>query len=142
MNLSALIFGLVSAACVIIFLKRNRCEGIIWVYPLILASFPVFYWIFAVYAGDYPALFQEILPGFAFISYSVLCVNIKNKWHIWLLPAGFLLHALYDVIHDALIISPGVPDWWPEYCGAADIAFGVYLIFFLKRINTTAITIR
>jgi len=50
MNIYALIIGIVVALFVVIRFRKTSLERKKWVYPVFLATFPVYYWVFAVYA--------------------------------------------------------------------------------------------
>lgn len=130
MNLIALIIGLVLAAYVIISFRVTRLEKREWLYPALLATFPFYYFVFALYAGDYSALLNELYVGLVFIVIAYVAYKLKSTISIVMLSIGYLGHAVYDVAHIHMFINEGTPLWWPEFCGAVDGLIGVYLVYF------------
>lgn len=96
---------------------------------MLLATFPVYYFAFAIYAGDYGALLSEIYVGLIFIAAAYAAYKLQNTFGIIILAAGYIGHAVYDVIHNHMFINNGTPDWWPEFCGAVDGLMGLYLVY-------------
>jgi len=47
--------------------------------------------------------------------------------------AGLVGHGVSDFVHHLFVQNPGVPIWWPGFCGSIDVFFGGYLAFLLKR---------
>ena len=129
MNLFALIAGIIVAIVVVIHFRKTKLERKVWVYPLLIATFPVYYWIFAIYASDMQALYKEILVGFVFIGMAVWAIKVNRKLGLILLALACILHGVYDVVHDNLFTNSGVPSWWPELCGSIDVLIGMYLLY-------------
>ena len=125
----ALIIGIVVAIYVIARFKKNRLEKGKLAYPLLLATFPVYYWVFAIYGSDYDALLAEALIGVLFIGISLAAYQSQRKVSLILLGFGYIGHAIYDAVHDSLFINAGTPTWWPEFCGAVDILIGIYIVY-------------
>jgi cbb3-type cytochrome oxidase subunit 3 len=98
-------------------------------YPLLLASFPLYYFVFAIYAGSSTALISEIYVGSFFIAVALFAYKLNSV-------VGYLDHALYDVLHNHLFINEGTPDWSPEFCGAVDVLIGLYLIYLAYVLRT------
>ena len=135
MDYYALIAGTVTAAYVVIRFRTARFERRRWAYPALLATFPVYYWVFALHAADAGALINEIGAGLPFLLVACVAYRTRSGAGTVLLAAGYVLHAGYDVIHDALFLNPGTPAWWPEFCGAVDVVVGVYLLYRLVAVN-------
>ncbi len=110
--------------------ERNKL-----VYPLFLSTFPVYYWIFEIYAADHDALLKEVLIGVLFIGFALVAYTLKRKTSLVLLAVGYIGHAAYDVIHDSLFINSGTPMWWPELCGSVDAFIGMYLLYLATTIQ-------
>jgi hypothetical protein len=48
--------------------------------------------------------------------------------------AGLGGHGVFDWVHHSLIANPGVPAWWPAFCGAADVGLaGALAVLLLRR---------
>lgn len=129
MNLYALFFGVLIALFIIIRLRKTRLEKKKWVYPVLLATFPVYYWVFAVYASDYGALIKELAIGFGFLAVAFIAYRLKSYIGLLFLALGYITHAVYDIIHNLLFYNSGTPLWWPEFCGVIDLLIGLYLVY-------------
>lgn len=147
MSFYALITGLVVISYVIVRFKHKRWEKTKWAYPLFLASFPFFYFAFAVYANDITALGAEVLSGTIFFLLAYIAYKSQLKLSALLVGFGCVLHAAYDYYHDTFFINAGTPSWWIEFCGSIDLILGLYLIYFAinapgKVLNQDAETTR
>ena len=129
MNFVALIIGLTLATYAIVRFREIKLEKKKWVYPLLLATFPFYYFAFAIYAEDYSALINEIYVGLIFIAVAYTAYKLKNTIGIIILAIGYIGHAVYDIVHNHLFINEGTPVWWPEFCGAVDGLMGMYLVY-------------
>jgi hypothetical protein len=99
-------------------------------YPILLASFPFYYFAFAIYDGNFVALYKEIALGFIFFALVSIAITSKRKTSAALIGIGCILHAVYDAFHNMLFINAGTPSWWLEFCGSIDLILGVYLLYF------------
>lgn len=52
-SLYALAVGIAIAIYVVVRFRKTKLEKRKWVYPLLLSTFPIYYWVFAVYGSDY-----------------------------------------------------------------------------------------
>jgi len=134
MNIYALTIGIAIVTYVIIRFKKTRLERTKWAYPLFLASFPVYYFAFAIYAKNTQALGYEVLVGLIFFLIAFVAFKSRNKTSALLVGAGSILHGVYDAYHDLLFVNPGTPDWWLEFCGSIDIILGLYLIYYAVNV--------
>ncbi|HBA67343.1 MAG TPA: hypothetical protein DCZ48_14420, partial [Methylococcaceae bacterium] len=128
--------GIVIAVIVVLRFRARRLEKTKWAYPLFLATFPVYYWVFAVYVSDYAALLNELMASIAFLIIAYVAYKFRSCATLLLLAAGYVAHAAYDFYHNALFVNYGVPTWWPEFCGSVDVLIGgyvAYLAFSLPR---------
>jgi hypothetical protein len=98
-------------------------------YPTVLIVIALLYALFAMMAGSTHALLLESLP----IALFVLAAVTGFKKRLWWVVAGLIGHGLFDFVHGHFISNPGVPAWWPGFCGTYDVVAGVYLAFLLKR---------
>jgi hypothetical protein len=141
MNIYALGIGTITAVFVALFFKAVRLENSRWAYPIFLATFPVYYWIFAVYASDYAALQKEFLVSVAFLGIAYVGYKFKSFGALLLLAIGYISHAAYDFYHNLFFVNSGAPAWWPEFCGSIDVLLGgyvTYLAFSLSRKTVVA----
>ena len=93
---------------------------------IVVASY---YVLFAVMGGSNHALFLE-LAGFA--GFACLAV-LGFRSSLWLVAVGLVAHGLFDYLRGDLIANPGVPGWWPMFCGTYDVVAGALLGFILWR---------
>jgi hypothetical protein len=138
MNLYALVAGFLVAVYVVVGFRKTKFERKKWVYPLLLASFPAYYWAFAVYGSDSVALQKELVAGALFIALSVIAYQVKGKVSLALLAIGYIGHAVYDIAHNSLFVNSGAPEWWPEFCGSVDLLLGLYLVYLAVRTPSRA----
>jgi hypothetical protein len=136
MSIAALLVGAVLPLAVGLFatgvgLDRDRAF-----YPTVMIVIAALYVLFAAIGGSAQALVLESLAGAVFIAVTVA----GFKWSLWLVAGALAAHGGFDYIHAAVISNPGVPQWWPEFCGTYDVVAAAYLAWLLKsgRIRAAA----
>jgi hypothetical protein len=129
MNIYAVAIGAVIAVFVVLLFKAWGIEQTKWAYPLLLAEFPVNYWVFAIYGSDSAALLKELLVGMVFLVIAFAAYKFKSFVVLLLLAAGYVLHAVYDFAHNLFFVNAGTPTWWPEFCAAVDVLVGTYVAY-------------
>ena len=99
-------------------------------YPTVMMVIAGLYVLFATIADSPLAvLVTEGLVGTAFIALAF--AGFKRS--LWLVVAALAGHGVFDYIHPHAIHNPGVPVWWPDFCGAYDIAAAAFLGWRLHR---------
>lgn len=93
---------------------------------IVIASY---YVLFAVMGGSTRALALETAVAAAF----ALAAVLGFKRNMWLVAAGIAAHGLFDFVHHLLIANPGMPSFWPGFCGSVDVALGDWMGFRLAR---------
>jgi hypothetical protein len=88
-----------------------------------------YYVLFAAMAADTHAMVAESLVGLVFIAIAV--VGFK-RWP-WLTIAAIAGHGAFDAVHHLFIANPGMPTWWPAFCGTFDVVAGIYLAVLMSR---------
>src|SRR5262245_32541124 len=83
--------------------------------------------LFAVLGGSTHALVLEALIGTAFIAAAVL--GFRSS--LWIVAAALAGHGVFDFVHGALFSNPGVPPWWPGFCGTYDVVAAAYLAWLI-----------
>lgn len=131
MNLFALIIGVLLACFLIFGFKKWGYENTNKAYPVLLATFPVYYWAFALNSRDFEALFNEVVVGIVFIATALLAYKLTRVRRLVLLALGFIGHGVYDVIHRNIYNESVAPLWWPEFCGSIDLLLGVYVLWLI-----------
>jgi hypothetical protein len=98
-------------------------------YPTALVVIASYYILFAVMAGASQALVPEFLLFAGFVALAAWGFRRDLR----LVMLGLVAHGALDLFHDALVTNPGVPAWWPAWCGAYDIAAPTYLAILVWR---------
>ncbi|MFD0692606.1 hypothetical protein ACFQZT_00715 [Paenibacillus sp. GCM10027628] len=106
----------------------HKVNGESWLYSAIVISLPLIYVTFALVAADYTAVVMELLFGAPFIIGGVACLIFRVKMSARIVGILWLVHAVFDIVHDRLFVNPGVPEWYPVFCAAVDVVIGAYLI--------------
>jgi hypothetical protein len=128
MNITALLSGILVSIVIILYFKKKRLEKSKYIYSLLLFSFPLYYFLFAIYDFDFETLSLELLGGGLFFVLALLALTLNVFYKFALLSVGYVLHGVYDITHNLFFINKGTPTWWPEFCGAIDIIIGLYLL--------------
>jgi hypothetical protein len=123
------VIGLALAAAVawfatVVGLARERSF-----YATVLIVVGSYYVLFAAMAASRRTLVAEIVVSGIFLLLAVL----GFKGNLWLLAVGLIGHGAFDFVHHFFIDNPGVPRWWPGFCLAFDVLFGVLMAWRLLR---------
>jgi hypothetical protein len=123
-----LIVGVILALAVglmatVVGLDRDRAF-----YPTIMIVIAALYSLFAVMGASTHALLLESLPGAAFLAAAI----IGFRSSLWLVVAALAGHGVFDLVHGGIIANPGVPAWWPGFCGAYDLVAAGYLAWVIR----------
>lgn len=123
--LAGILFGIATGVLTsLISMDRDRS-----LYPAMMIVIALLYCLFAVMGGSTQALMLESAVGLIFIASAVA----GFKWTLWFTAAGIVGHGLFDLVHPHLFHNPGVPAWWPGFCGSIDIVLGLYLTWLITR---------
>jgi hypothetical protein len=114
----ALLAPLVSVFARLVGLDRDRAF-----YPTVLLVVASYYVLFAVIGGSMRALVLETVVMSAF----TVCAVAGLRYSLWLTVAGLAAHGMFDFVHAQIIDNPGVPEWWPAFCGAYDVVAAAVL---------------
>ena len=123
------VVGAASAVGVTLFARLVGLDRDRAFYPTILLVIALLYDLFAVLGGSMQALLVESLVGLVFAASAVA----GFKGSLWIVAAGLAGHGILDLFHGHLISNPGVPPFWPAFCGSYDVAAGACLAWLLKR---------
>lgn len=103
-------------------------------YPTVMLVIAMLYGLFAAIGGLPAGLTLEWIAMGVFI----LVATLGFKFNLWLVAAALFAHGVYDFFHPHLIANPGVPVWWPGFCGAYDIVAAFFLAWLLRSGNLSA----
>jgi hypothetical protein len=123
------LIGVVLAAMVCVFAMLSGFDRGRVFYPMLVIVVATYYILFAAMASSIPALMVESLVAGAFLILAV----VGSKKSLWLIVAALVAHGIFDFFHHLLIQNPGVPVWWPGFCGSFDIFAGIFLAGLLVR---------
>ncbi|MFN0113861.1 MAG: hypothetical protein ACKVPY_04210 [Paracoccaceae bacterium] len=104
-------------------------------YPTALIVIAAYYGLFAVMgAPPYLPIVVETAVGLVFAALAL----VSFKTTIWLAAAGIAGHGAFDFfVHPSLITNPGMPVWWPGFCGTIDFVIGGWLAWRLLTAGET-----
>jgi len=125
----ALLIGIGAALAVGVFGSLTGLDRERAFYPTILVVVASYYILFAVMAGSHSALGPELVIFALFTA--VAAWGFRRD--LRLVIVGLVAHGVMDFFHGGLVSNPGVPVWWPAWCGAYDVAAPAYLAFLLWR---------
>jgi hypothetical protein len=98
-------------------------------YPTVAIVVPSYYALFAVIGAPGRILVIEVAITLVFLVVAV----VGFKTTLWLAAAAIAGHGLFDFVHHVFIYNPGMPIWWPAFCGTFDVVFGAAVAFRLMR---------
>jgi hypothetical protein len=98
-------------------------------YPTVLLVIAFLYALFATIGGSSRAIVIESIIGVVFATIA----SVGFRGSLWLVAAALAAHGIFDFFHGLLVTNPGVPPFWPAFCGAYDVAAAGYLALRLTR---------
>lgn len=132
------VVGLVLAVSIAIFARMTGLDRDRAFYPTVTIVVASLYDLFAILGESTRALLLESTVAVAFITVSVF----GFKRHLGWTAVALAGHGLFDFVHGRLIANPGVPAWWPAFCGTYDVVAGAILAVLLKsgRLNSRPVS--
>jgi hypothetical protein len=103
-------------------------------YPTVMVVIATYYALFAVVGGSPQALGAESIVIVAFLGAAI--AGFKRS--LWFVVAALAAHGVFDFLLGHWIANPGVPAWWPQFCGAYDVVAAAYLATLLSRSKVRA----
>ena len=92
-------------------------------YAVVLMVVAHYYVLFALMSGSMSALLPELVVMVAFVA--AVVAGFKSSG--WIIIAGLAAHGVLDSFHGHVITNPGVPAWWPAFCGSYDVCAAAIL---------------
>lgn len=82
-----------------------------------------FYPTVAIVVGSYYVLFAAMnaSPQTIVLESAVMAAVVGFKSSTWIIVAALAGHGILDSLHGHVIDNPGVPAWWPAFCGSFDV---------------------
>jgi hypothetical protein len=104
---------IVSCFARVVGLDRDRAF-----YPTVMIVIALLYVLFAAIGGSTEALLIDGVVMAAFVTVA----TIGFRKNLWLVVACLAAHGVLDLFHGHVVVNPGVPEWWPAFCLAYDVA--------------------
>ena len=123
------VIGAVLAVLVSLFARMVRLDRDRAFYPTVAIVVAHYYVLFAVMGGSVYALAIELMVMTAFVFGAVAGLRLN----MWFAVAALAGHGVLDAFHGGLIDNPGVPVWWPAFCGTYDIVAAALLAWLLME---------
>ncbi|MFK8021451.1 MAG: hypothetical protein AB8B86_16935 [Pseudomonadales bacterium] len=131
--------GLLFAAMLVIASRSWQLES--WAYTLSLLFLPMFYMGFGLFADGDGIVLKEFLFGIPYFAIAILGLLYQFKWSAYAVAIMWLLHAVYDVVHNEFFINTGVFNWYPYFCAAVDFAIGGYILWSARQWPSASISL-
>lgn len=122
------IIGLTLAVAVGLFATAVGLDKDRSFYPTITIVIASLYVLFAVMGQSTHALLIELVICAGF----VIAAVAGFKGSLWIVVGALAGHGLQDFVHTLYIPNPGVPVWWPGFCGMYDVAAAIYLAWLIR----------
>ena len=120
--------GIIIGVLTSLFLRTAGFDRDRAVYPTIVIVVALYYVLFAAVGGG-AAMSGELAGLVIFTAGAVLGFRVNLWWAV----AALAGHGVFDFFHSRLIANPGVPEWWPAFCLAADVGLAAFLAWLLLR---------
>lgn len=124
----SIIIGVTLALLVAVFGRLSGFDRERSFYSTVLIVVASYYVLFAVMGGSTRALILESIVMTVFAALAV--AGFKRS--LWLVAAGLAAHGVLDFFHGHLVENPGVPEWWPGFCGGYDVAAAACVAWIVK----------
>ena len=126
---------IVALVCVVLTVALAQRQGWeSWAYAMGLVSLPVVYMLFGLFSTSEGVIFKEFAYGLPFVAIGLLSMSFGFRFSTSLIALAWLVHAGYDLGHDALFVNSGVPSWYPLLCAVFDFGLGGYLVYLASRL--------
>ena len=103
-------------------------------YPTMAIVIASYYVLFAVMGGSSHALVVDSIVMAAFVLVAVL----GFRFNLWLVVRAWPLTACSTRFTALVVANPGVPEWWPAFCGTFDVGAAGFLAYLLLRSKLAA----
>ena len=124
-----LLIGLLVALAVGLLARLTGMDRDRAYYPTALIVIAAYYVLFAAMASSTPAILHECLAATVFLAAAI--VGFRST--LWVVAVATGAHGVFDFVHAGIITNPGMPVWWPQFCGAADVGIAAWLAWMLAR---------
>lgn len=113
----AYFIGMTLALGTVLFARTTGLDRDRAFYATVVIVVASYYVLFAALAGSPSTALLESLVMAVFVALAVM--GFKSS--PWLVMAALAGHGVFDAVHGAMIVNPGMPPWWPAFCGTYDL---------------------
>jgi len=132
--MTSLVVGVVLAMATCVLASATGLDRDRAFYATVTIVVASYYGLFAVMGESPRALALESIVMAGFLVAAILGFQRTP----WILVAALAGHGLFDSIHGHIIANPGVPGWWPPFCGAFDLTAAAYLAWRSRSLPAAA----
>lgn len=123
------LIGIALALAIVVLGRLSGLDRDRALYPVALIVIAAYYVLFATMGGE-QALASELIAATVFVAVAI----VGFRTSLWWVAGGIAGHGIFDwVVHPRLIANPGMPEFWPAFCGTIDVALGVLIAILLLR---------
>jgi hypothetical protein len=123
------IIGIVLSAGVAVFARYVGLDRDRAFYPTVVIVVALYYVLFAAMSGSVQTVFLES----AVMTVFAIAAVVGFKSSEWIVVAALAGHGVFDAFHGYVLDNPGVPVWWPAFCGAYDLGAAGILAWLIQR---------
>src|SRR5687768_16521164 len=127
------VVGIVLSVVVALFARSVGLDRDRAFYPTVMIVIALIYVLFAAMTGSVETVLLESVVAIGFVTAAV--AGFKSS--VWIVVGALAGHGVFDAIHGQVIENPGVPIWWPAFCGAYDVGAAACLAWLVARAPTT-----
>ena len=123
------------AVGVLTIVVARAIRGQRWLYSIGLLTLPSLYASFAMRVGERAVGVTEMIYGIPFVVAGLVFAFVSVRHSASVVGVLWILHGLFDLVHDRLLTNAGVPRWYPLWCCSVDVVIGAYLLWLSSRVT-------
>lgn len=106
-------------------------------YATVVIVVASYYVLFASMAGsvEMVAIEATVMAGFT----AAAVIGFRSS--AWIVAAALFGHGVFDAAHGLFIENPGMPAWWPLFCGSYDVTAALALAWSLRPRSEGALAV-
>jgi hypothetical protein len=123
------VIGIVLSLVVAVFARLVGFDRDRAFYPAVVLVVASYYVLFAAMTESVHTVLLESAVMMVFVIAAV--AGFKSS--VWIVVGALAGHGVFDAFHGYVLDNPGVPVWWPAFCGAYDVGAACWLAWLSKR---------
>ena len=120
--------GIVLSLIVAVFARMVGFDRDRAFYPAVVLVVASYYVLFAAMTESVHTVLLESSVMMVFVIAAV--AGFKSS--VWIVVGALAGHGVLDAFHGHVLNNPGVPVWWPAFCGAYDVGAAGCLAWLIK----------